>query len=283
MVKFDLLPPCKQSPINLTPFANWRSVEGEVLVEFYRTVEGYTIRFLGCADFLLPPQANWVIALPEPGTLEQAVKDLYYYQILPMICGQRGDLVIHASGVAAPSGALGFVASTGRGKSTLAAGFARSGVPFLSDDGLTLVREGKKYTAHANRPSFRLWHDSEAALGLRNAERNPAGGKVRIGAAPTLPFHDATVPLCALYFLGAGQTAITSIEPLSKQRAMAALINHSFLLDVTMEKRLRLHFEQLGELAETVPCYTLDYPREYAALSLVIDTVLQHAFESGQR
>lgn len=279
--EFNLLPPREQLPIEAAPFAHWRTGEGEVTVDFYRTRDGYTIRFLDRADFAVPREGADVIAWPQPGTSERAVRDLYLNQVLPMIRGQQGDLVIHASAVAAPMGALGFVAPTRRGKSTLAAAFARSGIPFLSDDGLTLVRGDAGYIARPNRPSFRLWQDSEIAINPGVIASEPANEKSLVEAGRALPFQTAPVPLAALYFLGHGQTDAPAIEPIGRQRAMAELINHSFLLDVTEQRRLRQHFDELGDLAEVIPCFTLDYPRDYAALPQVIAAVLQHAALNG--
>jgi hypothetical protein len=199
-----------------------------------------------------------------------------------MICGQQGDLVIHASAVASPAGALAFVAPTGRGKSTWAAAFALEGVPFLSDDGITLVREGSGYTVRSNRPSFRLWKDSELALDLGSGPGDLSGEKVRVAAAPTLPFQAHSAPLQGLYFLGDGMVDRTMIQRLGVQAAMAELINHSFLLDVTDRKRLGQQFEELGDVAQDVPCFTLDYPRNYAALPLVVAAVLQHAGKKAE-
>jgi len=277
MPGFNLLPPREQLPIEAAPFAHWRTGDGEVTVDFHRTAEGYTIRFLSRADFAVSRDGTSVTAWPQPGTSERGVRDLYLNQVLPMIRGQQGDLVIHASAVVTPLGALGFVAPTGRGKSTLAAAFARKRVPFLSDDGLTLVEKNGGFSARPNRPSFRLWQDSEAALGLYVAAGERGLEKSLVEAGTSLPFHAGSATLRALYFLGDGRPHAPVIEPLGPQRAMAELINHSFLLDVTEPKRLSQHFQEVGQLAETIPCYSLDYQRDYAALPQVIAAVMEHA------
>ena len=112
---------------------------------------------------------------------------------------------------------------------------------------------------------------------MNPAEGGALGEKRLVEACPSLPFHAAAMPLRALYFIGSGKAVATDIDALGPTRAMAELINHSFLLDVTEPERLSQHFHDVGELAETVPCYTLDYPRDYAALPQVIAAVLKHA------
>jgi hypothetical protein len=282
MPTFHKLPDRDQAPIDSEAFARWRALDGGVLVDFHRTAVGYIVRFRGRADFELSHDLNSVAAHPRPGTSERALSDLYLNQVLPMICGQQGDLVIHASAVASAEGALAFVAPTGRGKSTLAAAFSRSGVPFLSDDGITLVREGSGYTVRSNRPSFRLWKDSELALDLGGGPSDLSGEKARVAAAPTLPFQADSAPLKALYFLGDGMARQTMIQKLGVQAAMAELVNHSFLLDVTDRKRLGQHFQELGDVAQDVPCFTLDYPRDYTALPVVIAAILRHAGKKAE-
>jgi hypothetical protein len=271
----------KQALINSEPYARWRNPGGRVAVEFYSTPVAYTIRFLERADFIVDRGLGGVIAWPTRGTSEPAVTDLYHNQVLPLLSGQQGALIIHASAVAEAGGVLGFVAPTGRGKSTLAAAFARAGTPFLSDDGLTLEREAGFYLAHPNRPSFRLWHDSEAAL--QPGSSRHLNEKTLVEAGPTLPFHAATEPLAALYLLGTGEAKVPTIVPLEPQRAIPELLNHCFLLDVTDKNRLKNQFERVAKLGEEVACFSLDYPREYQLLPDVISKIREHAIGQAEK
>jgi hypothetical protein len=52
-------------------------------------------------------------------------------------------------------------------------------------------------------------------------------------------------------------------------------IGHSFLLDVEDKELLSRHFEWTHRISESVPTYTLDYPRNYGILPEVRRTVLQ--------
>lgn len=271
------LPPRPQAPLEQPSFARWRSTAGDLVATMHRKGDGYVARFVERADFVISLADRTVVCAAVPDMTGATVRDLYLNQVLPMIRGQQGELAIHASAVAVRGGAIGFVASSGSGKSTLAAAFARAGSPFLSDDGLFLTHAEGGYLAHPNRPSFRLWQDSEAAIGgTANIPDENDDEKSQVGAGETLPFQSDPLPLRALYFLGSAESAGPAIAPLPRRAALAELINHSFLLDMADRKLLQRHFDMLADLAEAVPSFSLDYPRDYALLPEVVETVMSH-------
>lgn len=275
--------PHEQKALAADAYARWRSPEGEVVATFHHVSAGYLVRFIDSADFQIAPDREEVTCVPVPGTSPQAIEDLFLNQVMPMVHAQAGGLVIHASAVAIAGGIVGFVGATGRGKSTLAAAFARSAVPFLSDDGIALVREGEHYTAMPNRPTFRLWQDSEAAvIAGETPPEESADEKSRVVADASLPFQAEPLPLRALYFLGEGASPEPVIQPMTGHAALAELINHAFLLDVGDKVRLRSHFEALADLSETVPAFALDYPRDYAWLDRVMAAIVEHSSREDQ-
>ncbi len=280
-IELTLLPSREQGSLERAPFARWRTSTGKLAATVHRTPEGYHIRFLDRADFAVSLARSMVTCTAVPGVSTRAVNDLYLNQVQPMIRGQCGELIIHASAVLADAGVLGFVAPSGYGKSTLAAAFARDSGRFLSDDGLTLTVRGRRYLAHPNRPSFRLWQDTQAAIGLEISDEEwHSVEKSHVEADDRLLFEEEPGALRVLYFLGAGDTLDITIDAMPAQRAMAELLNHSFLLDVEDRSRLAGHFAALGQLVESVPCFALDYPRKYALLSDVVAAVSRHAKET---
>ncbi len=280
MCELKLMPAREQAPLGDAPFAVWRAPDGAVAATFHRRGEGYLVRFIDRADFSIELDAGLVPCWPVPGKSSAGAHDLYLNQIVPMIRGHQGELVLHASGVAVDGAAAAFVAPTGRGKSTLAAAFASAGMPFLSDDGLALKADSGRYFASPNRPSFRLWSDSEAVVIRGEVSERGEDEKSRVEAG-VLPFQDKPLPLRALYFLGPGESSRVSISRLPMREALAELINHSFFLDAEDRERMKRHFEALARLAETVPCFALDFPREYARLPSVIAAVSRHMDDLG--
>jgi hypothetical protein len=237
------------------------------------------VRFLDRADFVLAHDSERVTCAPTGTVPEQTVDFLYANQIVPLLQHRAGKLVLHGSAVACSGRAIAFVGQSGRGKSTLAAAFARAGYPFLTDDGVLVERDGAGYLMAPNSPVLRLWRDSDlAVLGRRDtpalAEEDE---KRRIEASPHVPYHGQPLGLQAIYLLGEGDAELVAIDPMVPPSAFDALMRHAFILDIEDRARMRLQWDQIGDLAESVPCYALDFPRRFDSLPGVIEAILGHA------
>lgn len=283
--QFALLDPREQEPIPDEAYGRWLTEDGDTTVQFFRTGQGYLVRFCGMADFAIT-EANWSVACtPAPECELAGFEDLYLNQVAPLILSHQGATILHASAAAGPLGSLAFVGATGRGKSTLAAGCAKAGFGFMSDDGLLIERKGSGWLARPNRPVFRLRADSIAAV----TESSPDGdddefdAKQRLAASPLLPFHDSPQALCRIYFLGNQETDSVCFTPLRPAEALTQLLEHSFILDAEDKMRMGTHFSILAELAELPICFSLDYPRRYDVLPTVVETIMAHSSESGAR
>lgn len=272
-----------QSSLTNPCYDRWLNEDGETVTQFFRSNDGFIVRFLDQGDFAIDIRDWLVSCVPVPHADPDIIRDLYLNQIVPLILGHRGELVLHASAVASPAGALGFVGASGRGKSTLAAAFARQGYAFITDDGLLLRQDGDDYLAHPNNPRVRLRDDSEQAL-FGDGAADRADGmphKRHIPASDELPFQEHPVMLRAIYLVGKGEAETTRIAHLTPAEALAALIAHSFMLDVEDRPRMRGHFTRLAELAASQPCFALDFPKRYDYLPRVIADLLDHAGSGG--
>ncbi|MEQ1540671.1 MAG: hypothetical protein ABL926_00295 [Novosphingobium sp.] len=272
-------------PLVRTPFDRWLSLDGEAATLFFREPGGFLLRFLDQADFRITLDPPTVSCTPFPGTSDETLADLHFNQVLPLILAHRGQTVLHASAVAVEGQGIGFIGATGRGKSTLAGAFARAGYPFLTDDGLIVRPATQGYAIEPRRPILRLRSDSEAEM-RSLAPPGDAGDdltKRRMGASLDLPFCQDAVPLKAIYVLTESRSPeCPIIAPLASAVAVAELMQHSFILDVEDHGRVSGLFGALADLAERVPCFTLDYRRDYAMLQDVIAAVLD-ATPTGEK
>jgi hypothetical protein len=271
--------PRRQVAMRRNAYGRWLTEAGDVTVEFYHTPSGYLVRFCGTADFAISRKDWSVSCYPALGDQTKSLDDLYLNQVAPLILSHHGATILHASAAASPQGALAFVGGTGRGKSTLAAGFAKAGHAFMSDDGLVVERNGAHWLARPNRPFFRFFSDSREAFAGTGTVCEPGefDAKNRVEASDQLPFHEVPEPLCAIYFLGCDEVDSVRIEPLRMSDALARLVEHSFILDAEDRTRIRAHFIEMAELAETALCFSLDYPRQYDALPSTITEIIAHA------
>lgn len=284
MTKLEVLASCEQDPLEQAPYDRWVAPDGSTTAMFYRLPGGYQVRFPAQADFEIDAGTLAVRCKPVPGAPPQTANTLFQNSIRPLIANYVGELNLHASAVFTGDAAVAFLGFSRRGKTTLATAFARAGFPFLTEDVLRLETEDHAYRALPSRPVLRLFRDSASALfdpeGFGESAQQM--GKEEFAAGDDIPFRDQPARLERIYLLGTGQNKLVEVVRLAPADALARLMQHSFILDVEDKGRLRAHFQRIAALADSVPCFELDYPRNYEQLPGVLHAVLTHADSSGQ-
>ena len=268
-----------QGPLPSVPYDRWPDANGDDALLFCRLPGGFLLRFPDRADFTIAMEISKVTCVPVPGASQQMITALYLNQVVPLMMNHAGTLVLHAAAINDRGRALAFAGPSGRGKSTLAASFAKAGYPFLTDDGLMLEPAGTGFRAKPSHASVRLWLDSESAL-FNPALADDGDGQVeksRLISGPGLPHQQDPIPLDAIYFLGDADSDAIEFRKLTPQVGLSCLIQHAFVLDVDDRARVRAHFGRLADLSEVVPTFALNYPRQYSRLHEVIDRVLDHS------
>jgi hypothetical protein len=254
--------------------------DGTVWSDTYRVESGFLLRFPGLADFQVEDNGRVIRCWPVPDLSTHSIQHLYLNQVLPLALSRQGKLVFHASAVEIDGYAVAFLGESGKGKSTLAAGFAISGFRFLTDDGLMVEPSDDGYWILPSHPSIRLWQDSEAALIAPDTPIAPAlefTSKSRFLAGETIPFCDQPRPLRRIYFLGDGSATAISFQRMKPADALIELLKHSFLLDTEERVLLAAHFDELAKLTSLPIFYRLDYPRRYEDLAAVLQAIVKHA------
>ena len=279
-VDFAFATPRSQVALERSPFREWTLPDGTRSTELYRIGSGYLLRFPGLADFEISAEGLAVRCRSTPETSDATSRHLYLNQVLPLVLGQLGKMVFHASAVEIAGGALAFVAESTRGKSTLAASFAATGAPMLTDESLVVDERAGGYSVAPGHPSVRLWDDSQQALiapGVETAPGLPFTSKRRFLAAPELPFSDRPAPLRRVYFLGDGSAPAVKFEQMDAVDVMLELLKASFLLNVDDKNRLASHFDEVARLARRPIHHRLDFPRRFDLLPAVRQAVIEHA------
>jgi len=280
VIDFILAEAPPPEPLESAFFHEWIFPDGTLWTRFYRIGSSYLLRFPELADFEVSADGRVVSSWPFPGISEETIRHLYLNQVLPLALSLQGKRVFHASAVEAPTGALVFLGESGRGKSTLAAGFALAGHRFLTDDALLLEPKAGGYAVQPSHPSIRLWNDSKDELVGDDAHLAPAvqyTSKARLLSGDALAFCSDERMLRRMYFLGAGDTDQVSFAPMTPGEVLMGLVGNSFLLDIEGRESLSAHFNQVAELANLPIFFQLDYPRSFAALPAVRQAILEHA------
>lgn len=262
------------------PYDEWVSPDGECLAQFYRIFGGFLVRFPGKADFVIDHNAlagspSPVLCWPVPGIDDEDLGLIYSHSIQPILGNHRGGLFLHGSAVLIGDHAVAFLGQSRSGKTTLAGNFAHEGCPLMSEDVIE-VKPGKQgYWVKPNSTSLRLFSDS--ARFLFGLDHLPQGseGKASFGDAYELQFANKPALLRAVFVLGSDHQSPLHIKELNGQSRLASLIPNSFILDVDDSLRLRGHFERLADLAQAVPCLSLDYTRDFIELPAVLNRIMQ--------
>lgn len=265
----------------------------ESLFSFYRLGDdSYRLFYSGIADFVIrrhhiecrlfdPQYAYWVeIALLGP--------------VLSFWLELRGSIALHASGVVETGEAIGFIAASKSGKTSLAASYMTGGAELLADDILPLHRsEAGQIVARPAYPQLRMWPDQvRAFVGDPSSFplAHPEFDKRRIPAGVLGDFHDGLVRLGALCLperARPDECADIAVSRLGGTEAFMLLLQSSFaasVLEHMPEMRVR-RLSLVADIVRSVPVYRLVYPHGYERLPDVrsrIARVLSHTADSNE-
>ncbi|WP_338467588.1 hypothetical protein RXV95_03230 [Novosphingobium sp. ZN18A2] len=267
--------PRVQQPLADAPYDRWIAPGGDCAALFHRRDYGYLLRFPGQADFEIDIAGSEIRAFPASPAKRGETETLFHNAVVPVVGNHLGALNLHGSAVRIGGRAVAFMGVSRRGKTTLAAGFAKAGFPFLTEDVLSLDQREDGYHVRPGRPVLRLFRDSAAFLRDEASDRGNQRRKQEMAASGCLPFSDRDARLAGIFLLGPGTATRVTLRKLAPAEAMVQLMQHAFILDVEDRKRLRRHFDRIASLSEAVQCHTLDYPRRYDLLPSITATVIQ--------
>lgn len=179
--------------------------------------------------------------------------------LLATVLHQRGLLVLHASAVAGPGGAVAVAAHSGTGKSTTAGALVDRGYRLVTDDVLAVDLGGPAPTVVPGGSGVKLWPASAEALG-RPARSLPTIGARYVKRVWDVERGATPVPLRALYVLEAALEEPengAAVEPLGRPRAVGEVMSRSYCSEL-----LRLHgadrnLAQAADLVRRVPVVVL--------------------------
>jgi hypothetical protein len=283
MAEFLSCPPREQQPLPSAPYDRWVLPGDVVKAEFHRIEGGYLMRFPREADFAIYPDAPRVVGWPAPDTAPDHFASLFHNAILPLIGDHNGGLFLHGSAVSIAGRAAAFLGQSGDGKTTLAGWLAKAGHPFLTEDVIELVQDESAFWLQPKPSGLRLFPDSAQFLLGAGADDAHQGAWIKsdIANPGMLPFCDQPAPLAALFLLGSDHSASLVVTRLEPAEAVQKLLPHSFILDVEDKRRLRDHFCRIVGLSDQIPCYSLDYYRDYHELPAVAEKIVDHLDKGG--
>lgn len=267
---------------------HWRAPDQSVTLSFARNEDTLFLHFPGMARFAIGNNGHLVTCYARPSLSFATIRHLLLDQVLPRLFAHFFScIVFHASSVAVHGKGICFLADSGWGKSTIAAGLGASGHTILTDDCLNIALHNNRVTGTAAYCGIRLLADSLEKLGgsLKTPGETVAEytSKKRISLTPqeTLGSLDLqTLPLQALFLLTSPQEAkdcqIPEIVPVGGMFAVKAFLKNSFCLDVHDQQWQMANFRRISAIAASgLPIFSLCYPRKYQVLPEVEKAIMK--------
>jgi hypothetical protein len=224
-----------------------------------------------------------VVVEPAKGADASELRLILLGPALAVLLHQRGLLVLHASAVALTTavgvqqacpernrGAVAFMGDKGAGKSTTAAAMHARGHALIADDMVAVDLSGPVPHVWPGFPHLKLWPEAAASTlddGAAVAMLARVHPQVEKRSRPISgEFPRARAPLAAIYVLDDGHCE--SAEPVAPQEAFMQLVRHSYLAQILqMTQTGAAHFQQVTQLAKSVPVRTLVRRRDLGGLS----------------
>lgn len=278
-------------------------------VSLYKFAEGYRLQYSDIGTFDISSDGRFIDwSAPATCSLPAARLDIIS-QVLPLSLYASGMLCLHGSAVALEgAGAIGFLAPSFSGKSTLAMAMASAavGARILTDDALA-VEPSVPVTAWPGVHSVRLWDDAARRIVGDQTGLQSVGAyqlQRRDGKAwPTEPFQGTNVTskqilsrlpedklmlesttLKAIYLLAPAQAGANSPAArrtlLPAVRAALSLVQHTKLGALLGKSEAPVLFDRAVRVAAAVPVYELAIVRDLDRIPEVVTQLTDwHAVE----
>jgi len=272
-------PDNKKLPETSVLLHQFNLADKSIYSSFYRIPQGFLFRFTSIGDFYVDRGGHLIATHAETNVSKSDLELTYSEEVLPHLLSLQKRLVLHAAAININNSAVAFASNSGLGKSTLAASFAICGHQLLTDDVLLLEKTPAAFQVQPGQALIQIYPDSHKVLFLQNSNPVPKEDnlhKLAVTADSDLVFCDHALPLHSLYSLGPGSGKDIIIRELSSQQAIMSMSLRTYWLDPEHRELREFQFRQLGELAQKVRCFHLDFPRQYEWLPKVREALISH-------
>ncbi len=219
---------------------------------------------------------------PDPAILPLFLSILVR-RILPRLCALHGRLILHAASLVGEAGAVVVFGGSGAGKSTLTAALARAlNWSILADDmpvfsGLSSDKTSALPQAWPSLPGISLWRPSKEAWGPDDVHCTLIPGyRDKYWCVPPGPTRVEQAPIRAIIFIALpSEDRSVEWKKLSGADPMVIAASQMVLFNPADQNHLAQGMAQVKYLVEKIPSYALAYPRDFAALPQVAQTIRQ--------
>ncbi len=195
-----------------------------------------------------------------------AAQSLVLSYLIPLWLSVRGQMVVHASSVDSDGEALVFIGRSGYGKSTLAAFLHQSGNGVIGDDATLLSFKSGQIKAVPSYPEVKLSEKFKSRL-FPLAKSQAIGSKTKV----FLPLKQSPKAVRALIFLKKPNPRQKRIrlQKVSGLESFPLFLEQLYRIPFSSAKNLEHELDLAVMTLNSIPCYTLAYPRKVTALRQV--------------
>ncbi len=234
---------------------------GEPVMQAWDLTGGEYIRLLyaDATEFILDRRGTEIwVTWPSSQTLEDMATYLLG-PVLGLVLRLRGVACLHASAVVIDGKAIALVGTSGAGKSTTAAAFAKLGYQVLADDIVALDELSGDFWVRPAYPRVRLWESSvEALYGAKDALPllTPTWDKRYLDlTSGSSRFQTQPLPLAAIYLLDerSSDQKAPYVQPFPDNQKLVTLVANTYA-NYLLDKQMRAaEFGSLGRLCQRIP------------------------------
>jgi hypothetical protein len=227
------------------------------LSAYGNAAEGW-LHLLGVGTFTFGPESIELAARPDLGA--EVIQDAHRRLALPLVLAALGHQVLHGSAVLMPAGVVALCAASGTGKSTLAYGFARRGLPAVADDAVA-IEPGRAPRVRQLPFALRLRAEALAHFSV-NGDVDARHHAVK-----------ESLPLAAVCTLERGAARQPRIERLPPADAFPAVLAHAYSFGLADPPRRRSMVDAYLRLASSVPVFRVSVPNDIGSLDSTADAI----------
>ena len=243
----------------------------------WETADGlFLLRLPGIGRFLIREGCEIVFAR-DPACSSRKLSLYLLGTCFAILLHQRGNLVLHASAIAAGGSAMLFCGPSGAGKSTLAALLCQRGFALLNDDVCILTPvHGGAYEVCPDGRMLKLWTESLDRLQWsQEPEMAVHDNLPKYFCAPPLAEAQSR-PVGAIYILREAMppASIRRIPPLQAMLELKRNAYRPWLL-AAMEAE-KDFFSASAALQRNAGVYLLSRPKDFAAADSLLDMLEEH-------
>lgn len=217
-----------------------------------------------------------IVIEPAADADPQSLRLFLFGSVFGALLHQRGALVLHASAVATPSGAILVAGPSGAGKSTLCAELRRRGMPVIADDICALgPNDAGAITVFPGYPRLKLWADAASQFSIDTGNLLAVRPQLPKFEVPVADAHLTPLPVRAVILLkpdAPNGLAITPVTGFAKLSALGEQIYRASLMPALRGRNAAP--PHLAPLAQQARVLRIARPRNPFPVSQLADAVL---------